>query len=111
MSTFKPLSRIGLAFAALISIAAVAAPASAQERFENRYPYRGNVYNYDYQNYRHQQRHRHRHDNDGFFSFGLGGPVYSDPPYYYAPPPRYYYPPPAYYQPGPSFNLTIPLGN
>ena len=113
MSNFAPLkprlSRIALTFAALISISAVATPASAQERFEDRYPYRGNIY--DNQNYRHHQRHHHRHDNDGFFSFGLGGPVYSDPPYYYAPPPQYYYPPPAYYQPGPSFNLTIPLAN
>ena len=122
MNTFKSinarLGRVGLAFAALISITAVVAPASAQERFEDRYPYRGNIYNYDYQNYRHNNynnnyRHRHRHnDNDGFFSFGLsGGPVYSNPPYYYAPPPQYYYPQPRYYQPGPSFNLTIPLGN
>ena len=109
MRTLKPLSRIGLAFAALICIAAVAAPAAAQERFEDRYPYRGNIYNYDYQNYRHYQRHHRRHENDGFFSFGFGGPAYSEP-YYYAPPPRYY-PPPAYYQPGPSFNLTVPLGD
>jgi hypothetical protein len=120
MSNFAPLnarlSRIGLAFAALISIAALATPASAQERFEDRYPYRGNIYDCNHRDCR-QQHHHHRHDNDGFFSFGLGGPVYSDPPYYYAPPPQYYYPPPAYYpqphyyQPGPSFNLTIPLGN
>ena len=121
MGNFAPLnarlSRIGLAFAALISIAAVATPASAQERFEDRYPYRGNIYDCNHRDCR-QQHHRHRqHDNDGFFSFGLGGPVYSDPPYYYAPPPQYYYPPPAYYaqphyyQPGPSFNLTIPFGD
>ena len=130
MSPFTPfkarLGRIGLAFAALISITAVATPASAapEESFEQRYHkkylndypnYRNN--NYRDNNYRHRQRHRHN-DNDGFFSFGFGGgPVYSDPPYYYAPPPQYYYPPPAYYpqpryyQPGPSFNLTIPLGD
>jgi hypothetical protein len=106
MNTFKSinarLGRVGLAFAALISIAAMATPASADNSNN-----RGNGRYY----------HHHRHDNDGFFSFGFGGPVYSDPPYYYAPPPRYYAPPPVYYypqpryyQPGPSFNLTIPLG-
>jgi hypothetical protein len=118
MSPFKPpnarLGRIGLAFAALISIATVATPASAdEESFEQRYHkrYLNEYPNYRQNNYRHHHRHRHN-DNDGFFSFGLGGgPVYSDPPYYYAPPPQYYYPPPAYYQPGPSFNLTIPLGD
>ena len=123
MTTFKPitarLGRVSLAFAALISIAAVPTPATPApddgEKFSDRvqiYPnYRNN--NYRHNNYSNNYRHRHRHnDNDGFFSFGLGGgPVYSDPPYYYAPPPQYYYPPPAYYQPGPSFNLTIPLGN
>jgi hypothetical protein len=116
MSTFGPrdarLGRIGLAFAVLISIAAVAAPARG-DSFNDRY-YRGNIYDCNHRDCRHQ--HHHRHDNDGFFSFGLGGPVYSDPPYYYAPAPQYYYPPPAYYprpyyQPGPSFNLTVPLGN
>jgi hypothetical protein len=134
MSTFTPfnarLGRIGLAFAALILIAVVATPALAdEESFEQRYQkrylydypnYRNNNHrhnNYRGNNYRHRNRHRHN-DNDGFFSFGFGGgPVYSDPPYYYAPPPQYYYPPPAYYpqpryyQPGPSFNLTIPLGD
>jgi hypothetical protein len=122
MSPFKPLNarlgRIAL-FAALISVAAVATPASAdEESFEQRYHKRYlNDYRYDWQNNyphrRHYRRHGHHNDNDGFFSFGLrGGPVYSDPPYYYAPPPQYYYPPPpAYYQPEPSFNLTIPLGD
>jgi hypothetical protein len=118
VSPFKPLNarlgRIALAFAALISIAAVATPALAdEESFEQRYhkKYLNYYPNYRNNNYWHRQRHRHN-DNDGFFSFGFGGgPVYSDPPYYYAPPPQYYYPPPAYYQPGPSFNLTIPLGN
>jgi hypothetical protein len=119
MTTFKPiaarLGRVSLAFSALISIAAVATPATPApdngEKFSDRvqsyYYYPNNNNNY------HHHHHRYRHnDNDGFFSFGLGGgPVYSDPPYYYAPPPQYYYPPPAYYQPGPSFNLTIPLGN
>ena len=120
MMTSKPitarLGRIGVAFAALVSIAAVATPAAADSSddgtFNERY-YRGNINDCNHRDCRHKyQHHRHRqHDNDGFFSFGLGGPVYSDPPYYYAPAPQYYYPPPTYYQPGPSFNLTIPLGN
>jgi hypothetical protein len=113
MTTFKPitarLGRVSLAFAALISIAAVATPASADgEKFSDRVQ----SYYYPNNNNHHHHHHRYRHnDNDGFFSFGFGGPVYSDPPYYYAPPPQYYAPPPVYYQPGPSFNLTIPLGN
>ena len=118
--TSKPitarLGRIGLAFAALVSIAAVATPAAADSSDDgtfNERSYRGNINDCNHRDCRHAyQHHRHRqHDNDGFFSFGLGGPVYSDPPYYYAPAPQYYYPPPTYYQPGPSFNLTIPLGN
>jgi hypothetical protein len=104
MRTFKPtsarLGRSSLAFAALISIAAVATPAAADD-----------------------WNHRHRHHDNGYFSFGFSGPGYYDPPAYYAPPgyyappPRYYYPPPAYYpppryyQPGPSFNLVVPFGN
>jgi hypothetical protein len=103
MRTFKPTSarlcRVGLAFAALMSIAAVAKPAAADDW-----------------NHRH---HRHRHDDGGSFSFGFSAPGYYDPPdYYYAPPPRQYYypppvyyPPPRYYEPGPSFNLVIPLGS
>jgi hypothetical protein len=103
MRTFKPISgrpgRIGLAFAALISIAAVAGPAAADD-----------------------WNHRHRHHDSGFFSFGFGGPgyYYAPPPRYYyppppayyypPPPPAYYYPPPAYYAPGPSFNLVVPFG-
>jgi hypothetical protein len=85
MSTFPPLNarlgRIGLAFAALISIAAIATPALAapEESFEQRYhkKYLNDYPNYRNNNsrdntYRHQQRHRHN-DNDGFFSFGFGG--------------------------------------
>ena len=70
MRTLKPiggrLGRIGLAFAALISIAAVAGPAAADD-----------------------WNHHHRHHNNGYFSFGFGSPGY-----YYAPPPAYYYAPP-----------------
>ncbi len=106
MGTFKPISgrmgRIGLAFAALVSVAAVAGPAAADD-WNHRY-------------------YRHRHHDSGYFSFGFGGPgyYYAPPPayyygpppgYYYPPPPAYYYPPPAYYAPGPSFNLVIPFGN
>jgi hypothetical protein len=105
MRNLKPirgqLGRIGLAFAALISIAAVAGPAAADD----------------------WNHHRQHHDN-GFFSFGFGSPgyYYAPPPaYYYAPPPRYYYyPPPAYYYPPPayygygpsaSFNFVVPFGH
>jgi hypothetical protein len=101
MRIFKPTSarlcRAGLAFAALMSIAAVATPAAADD-----------------------WNHRHRHDDRGSFSFGFSAPGYYDPPgYYYAPPPRpyyyypppVYYPPPRYYEPGPSFNLVIPFGS
>ena len=124
MSTFMPFSarlgRVGLAFAALI-LTAAASPASAQERFQDRYPFREHRWECNpgenCVTRRHQHRWRH-HDNDGFFSFGLGGgSVYSDPGYYYAPPPQYYEPPPVYYpqpryyQPGPSFNFSIPLGD
>jgi hypothetical protein len=111
MSTFNPigarLGRTGLAFSALISIAALATPAVAD----------------------------HGYDRRGSFSFGFSTPGYYDPPgyyyapppryyyappprYYYAPPPRYYNPPPVYYYPepryyrrGPSFNFVIPFGN
>jgi hypothetical protein len=105
MRTFKPISarlgHIGLAFAALISIAAMAGPAAADD--------------WNHRHYRH-------HDN-GFFSFGFGNPgyyyapapryYYPPPPAYYypPPPPAYYYPPPAYYTPGPSFNLVVPFGH
>jgi hypothetical protein len=90
------LRRIGLALAALVSIASVSGPAAANDW-----------------NHRH-----HHHHNNGFFSFQFGGPgyyyapqsYYYAPPRYYYPPPAYYYPPPAYYAPGPSFNLVIPLG-
>ena len=108
MRTFKPISsrlgRIGLAFAALVSIAAVAGPAAAND--------------WD---------HHHRHHDSGFFSFGFGSPGYyapgyyyapppryyypPPPPYYYAPPPAYYYPPPAYYGPSASFNFVVPFGH
>lgn len=105
MRTHKPISgrlgRIGLAFAALVSVAAVATPAAAD-----------NYYG-------------HRHHDNGYFSFGFGSPgyYYAPPPaYYYAPPPRYYYPPPppAYYYPPPpayyygpsaSFNVVVPFGH
>ncbi len=110
MRTFKPtgrrLGRIGLAFAALVSIAAVAGPAAADDW-----------------GHRH-----HRHQDNGFFSFGFSSPgyyapppgyyyapppgyYYAPPPAYYYPPPAYYYPPPAYYAPGASFNLVIPFGH
>jgi hypothetical protein len=103
MRTLKPiggrLGRIGLALAALISIAAVSGPAAADD-----------------------WNHHHRHHNNGNFSFGFGSPgyYYAPPPaYYYAPPPRYYYypppayyyPPPAYYGPSASFNFLIPFGH
>jgi len=110
MRTFKPISRrlgrIGLAFAALVSIAAVAGPAAAND--------------WDH----------HRHHDNGFFSFGFGSPGYyyapppayyyapapryyypPPPPAYYYPPPAYYYPPPAYYAPGASLNFVIPFGH
>ena len=91
------LARIGLAFAALVSIAALSGPAAADGK------------------HRHHH-HRHHHSN-GFFSFQFGSPGYYYAPqgYYYAPrpyyyaPPGYYYPPPAYY--GPAFNLVIPFGH
>ena len=109
MRTFKPISRrlgrIGLAFAALVSIAAVAGPAAANDWGH------------------------HRHHDGGFFSFGFSSPGYyyapppayysapppgyyyaPPPPAYYYPPPAYYYPPPAYYAPGASFNFVIPFG-
>jgi hypothetical protein len=103
MRAFTPiggrLARLGLALAALVSIAAVSGPAAA------------NDWNH---------RHRHHHHNNGFFAFQFGSPgyyyaprayYYAPPPaYYYPPPPAYYYPPPAYYAPGASFNLVIPLG-
>jgi hypothetical protein len=106
MRTLKPISgrlgRIGLAFAALVSVAAMAGPAAA-----------------DNWNHRH-----YGHHNNGFFSFGFSSPgyYYAPPPayyyypppppryYYYAPPPAYYYPPPAYYGPSASFDFVIPFG-
>ena len=110
MRIFKPISgrlgRIGLAFAVLVSIAAVAGPAAAND--------------WDH----------HRHHDNGFFSFGFGSPGYyyapppayyyapapryyypPPPPAYYYPPPAYYYPPPAYYAPGASLNFVIPFGH
>jgi hypothetical protein len=73
MQSFKAMSRriggIGLAFAALVSIAAMAGPAAA----------------YDW-NHRH-----YRHHDGGSFSFG-----FSSPGYYYAPPPGYYAPGPSF---------------
>jgi hypothetical protein len=92
------LARIGLAFAALVSIASASGPAAAHDW-----------------NHRH---YRHHHHDDGFLSFQFGSPGYYYAPqgYYYYPPPRYYYPPPAYYPPPVyyppelSFNLVIPLG-
>jgi hypothetical protein len=73
MSPFKPpnarLGRIGLAFAALISIATVATPASAdEESFEQRYHkrYLNEYPNYRQNNYRHHHRRRHN-DNDGLW--------------------------------------------
>jgi len=95
MRAFTPiggrLARIGLAFAALVSIASASGPAAADDW-----------------NHRH-----HRHHDNGFFSFQFGSPGYYYAPqgYYYYPQPRYYYPPPAYYAPGPSFNLVIPFGH
>jgi hypothetical protein len=92
------LRRIGLALAALVSIAFASGQAAANDW-----------------NHRH-----HRHHNNGFFTFQFGGPgyyyapqsyYYYPPPRYYYPPPAYYYPPPAYYVPGPSFNLVIPFGH
>ena len=104
MRAFTPvggrLARIGLAFAALVSIASASGPAAADDW-----------------NHRHHYRHRY-HDN-GFFSFQFGSPgyyyapqryYYYPRPRYYYPPPAYYYPPPAYYAPGPSFNFVIPFG-
>jgi hypothetical protein len=104
MRTFKPasrrLARIGLALAALVSVAAVSGPAAA-----------------DY---------RYGHRNNGFFSFGFSSPgyYYAPPPAYYyyppppppayyypPPPPAYYYPPPAYYGPSASFNVVVPFGH
>jgi len=105
MRTLEPISgrlgRIGLAFAALVSIAAIAVPAAAD--------WDGGHY-------------RYRHHPSGYFSFGFGSPgyYYAPPPayYYYPPPPRYYYPPPAYYYPPPvyygpgaSFNVVVPFGH
>lgn len=103
MRPFKPirrrLGRIGLAFAALVAVAAMSGPAAADNYY------------------------RHRHNN-GFFSFGYSSPgyYYAPPPAYYYPPPRYYYPPPpAYYYPPPpayyyggpsaSFNFVVPFGH
>lgn len=106
MSTCTPpdagLGRVGLAFAALVFITAVAGSASAQERFQDRYPFREHRYECNpgenCVTRRHQHRWRHN-DNDGYYE------------YRYYDQPRAYYPEPRYYQPGPSFNLTIPLGN
>ena len=91
----RRVRRFGLAFAALIAIAvaAVAAPAAADD-----------------------------HHNRAFLSFGYTTPVYPygyyyapRPRYYYAPPVQYYYPPPPppayYYSPGVLFGVTIPLGS
>jgi hypothetical protein len=103
----RRLAQIGVAFAALISIAAVAAPADA-----------GDYY---------------RHRSNGSFSLEFSTPGYyyapapryyyapapryyyaPAPRYYYAPPPAYYYPPPPppryYYEPGPSFNFGLGFG-
>ena len=103
MSAFTPngrrLAGIGLAFAALVSIASASGPAAADD-WNHRY-------------------HRYRHPDNGFFSFQFGSPgyyyaphdyYYYPPPRYYYPPPAYYYPPPAYYAPGPSFNFVVPFG-
>jgi len=98
MKSFTPMKigRIGLALAALLSVATVAGPAAADWH--------------------------HRHDNGAYFSCGIGTPgyYYNPPSYYYGPPsyyahpsyyepapPAYYYPPPSYYEPGPSFNFSI----
>jgi len=105
MRTLKPISgrlgRIGLAFAALVSMAALAGPAAAD--------WNGGYYRY--------------HRPSGYFSFGFSSPGYYYAPapyYYYPPPPRYYYyPPPAYYYPPPayyygpsaSFNFVFPFGH
>jgi len=106
ISTFIPLNqrlgRVGLAFIALILIAAATAPASAQEKFEDRIPFRENFYDCNRgSNCRVPLHHRYRHYDDGY---------YAPRPRYYEQP-RAYYPQPRYYQPGPSFNLTIPLGD
>ncbi len=91
------LTRLGLAFAALVSFAALAGPAAAGDW-----------------NHRHH-RHRHHH-NHGHFSFQFGSPGYYAPRGHYYAQPRFYYPPPAYYPrpayyaPGPSFNIVIPSG-
>ena len=107
MRALKPISgrlgRIGLAFAALVSTAAVAVPAAAD--WDDGYYY------------------RHRNRPSGYFSFGFGSPGYyyapppayyyypPPPPRYYYPPPAYYYPPPGYYGPGASFNVVVPFGH
>src|SRR5262249_2449691 len=90
MTALKPIisrriGRFGLAFAALIAVAAGATPAAAE----------------------------HPH-NYGYYPYGYPyGYYYAPAPrYYYSPPTYYYAPPPAYYYaPGPSFSLTIPLGS
>ena len=91
------LARIGMALAALVSIAAASGPAAADDW-----------------NHRHRE---YRHDDDGFFAFQFGNPgyyytpqgyYYVQPRYYYPPP--VYYPPPAYYAPVPSLNIVIPFG-
>ena len=97
ITTMGRLGRIGLAFAALISVAAASGPAAADD-----------------------WNHRHRHYSTSYFSFGFANPgyYYGPPGYYYVPPPRYYYPPPvayypppAYYVPGPSFSVVVPFGH
>jgi hypothetical protein len=98
------LGQLGAAFVVLLGIAAVAAPANADNW-------------------------RHRHHDGGSFSFGLSAPGYyyepAPPTYYYTPPPTYYYtppPPPAYYypppapryyyyDPGPSINFDLGIGS
>jgi hypothetical protein len=105
MSTLIPLnqrlSRVGLAFIALMLITVATATASAQE-FEDRYPFRENFYDCKRgSNCRVPLHHRYRYYDNGY---------YAPRPRYYEPP-RAYYPQPRYYQPGPSFNLTIPLGD
>jgi len=100
MKAFMPaagrLARIGLALAALVSLASVAGPAAAD----------------DWNN------HYHHHDN-GFFALQFGAPGYYAPPpacYYVQPspyyPPRLYCPAPAYYAPpAVNFGFVFPLGH
>jgi hypothetical protein len=87
-------SRVGLAFAALVSIAAIGAPAEAKDW-----------------NHRH---HRHKHHH---FSFRYVAPAcyYTQHGYYYCSKPRHYPPPayylpPGYYAPAPSLQVIIPFG-